>query len=96
MIVSHLSLTGAPYLELILPFLTSGPYLGARPDCWVSVEFLHALIAQKGVTITALVWRRRICSRWVWRLDANFRLHSSRTRISEWNVLLSPCILGPV
>jgi len=31
-----------------LPFLTSGPDLGAWPDCWVSVEFLHALIPRKG------------------------------------------------
>jgi len=42
-----LSLSGAPSLALLLPFLTSGPNLGAWPDCWVSVEFLHALILRK-------------------------------------------------
>jgi len=30
------------------PFLTSGPDLGVWPDCWVSVEFLHVPIPQKG------------------------------------------------
>jgi len=28
--------------------LTSGSDLGAWPDCWVSVEFLHAPIPRKG------------------------------------------------
>jgi len=28
--------------------LTSGPELEAWPDCWVSVEFLHAAIHRKG------------------------------------------------
>jgi len=41
-IVPHLSFSGAPSLALLLSFLTSGPDLGAWPDCWVSVEFLHA------------------------------------------------------
>jgi len=45
-IVPHLSLSGAPFLPL-LSFLTSGPDFGAWPDCWVSVEFLHAPIPQK-------------------------------------------------
>jgi len=27
---------------------TSGPDLGAWPDCWISVEFLHAPILRKG------------------------------------------------
>jgi len=30
-----------------LPFLTSGPDLGAWPDCWVSLEFFHAPIPRK-------------------------------------------------
>jgi len=30
------------------PFLTSGTDLGAWPNCWVSVEFLHAPIPRKG------------------------------------------------
>jgi len=29
-------------------FFTSGPNLGAWPDCWVSVEFLHDPIPRKG------------------------------------------------
>jgi len=45
-IVPHLRLSGAPSLALLLPFLTSGPDLGAWPDCWVSVEFLHAAISR--------------------------------------------------
>jgi len=48
LIVLHLSLSGAPFLALFLPFLTSGPDLGARPDCWVSVKFLHAPIPRRG------------------------------------------------
>jgi len=44
----HPSLSGAPSSALLLPSLTSGPDLGARPDCWVSVEFLHATIPRKG------------------------------------------------
>jgi len=44
----HPSLSGAPSSALHLPFLTSGPDLGAWPDCWVSMEFLHALIPRKG------------------------------------------------
>jgi len=32
-VVLHLSLSGAPYLALLLPFLTSGPDLGAWPTC---------------------------------------------------------------
>jgi len=32
----------------LLTFLTSGPDLGAWPDCWVSVEFFYAPIPQKG------------------------------------------------
>jgi len=34
----------------------SGPDLGAWPDCWVSVEFLNALIPRKGLgsTITMI------------------------------------------
>jgi len=32
----HLSLSGVPSLALLLPFFTSGPDLGAWPDCWVS------------------------------------------------------------
>jgi len=34
-------------LALLLPFLTSRPNLGARPDCWVSMEFLRAPIPRK-------------------------------------------------
>jgi len=42
-IVPHLSLSGAPSLALLLPFLTFGWMdLGAWPDCWVSMEFLNA------------------------------------------------------
>jgi len=28
----------------LLPFFISGPDLGAWPDVWVSVEFLHAIM----------------------------------------------------
>jgi len=48
----------APWLSRIwaslalLPFLTSGPDLGAWPDCWASVEFLHAPITRKGSSST--------------------------------------------
>jgi len=31
-----------------IPFLTSDSDLWAWSDCWVSVEFLHALIPRKG------------------------------------------------
>jgi len=31
----------------LLSFLTSGPDLGGWPDCWVSVEYLHAPIPRK-------------------------------------------------
>jgi len=37
-IVPHLSLSDAPSLALLLPFLTSGPDLGAWPECWVSMD----------------------------------------------------------
>jgi len=47
-IVLHPSLYDVPSLALLLPFLTSGPDLGMWFDCWVSVEFLHALILRKG------------------------------------------------
>jgi len=40
-------LSDAPFLAL-LPFLTFGPDLGEWPDSWVSVEFLHVPIPQKG------------------------------------------------
>jgi len=33
---------------LLPPFLTSGPDLGVWPDCWISTEFLRALIPRKG------------------------------------------------
>jgi len=46
-IVSYLSLSGAPSLTLLLP-LISGPDLEVCPDCWVSAEFLHVPISQKG------------------------------------------------
>jgi len=36
-----------PSLALLFPFLISGLNLGACPDCWVSVEFLHAPIPWK-------------------------------------------------
>jgi len=36
-IAPHLSISAAPSLALLLPFLTSGPDLGAWLDCWVSV-----------------------------------------------------------
>jgi len=45
----HLTLSGALFLELLLSLLISGPDLGAWPDCWVSVEFLHAPIPRKGM-----------------------------------------------
>jgi len=32
----------------LLPFLTSDSDLGAWPECWVSVKFLHAPIGRKG------------------------------------------------
>jgi len=49
--------------------LTSGPDLGAWPDCWVYVEFLHAPILRKGsgstttttlklIVISLLMWTR--------------------------------------
>jgi len=47
-IVLHLSLSGTPSLVLFLLFLTFGPGLRAWPDCWASVEFLHAPISRKG------------------------------------------------
>jgi len=47
-IVPRLSLSGMPSLAPLLPFLTSGPDLGAWPDCWVFVEFLYASIFPKG------------------------------------------------
>jgi len=47
-IVPHLSLFGVSSLALLLPFLTSGPGLGAWPDCGASVEFLRAPISWKG------------------------------------------------
>jgi len=62
-IVPHLSHSGRPSLTL-LPFLTSGPDLGAWPDCWISTKFLHTIIPRKGsgstttttkVTITTLL-----------------------------------------
>jgi len=46
--VPHPSLSGASSLTLLFPFLTSALDLGAWPDCWVSVEFLHAPISRKG------------------------------------------------
>jgi len=46
--VPHPSLYGVPSSAPLLPLLTSGPDLGAWPDCWVSVEFLHAPIPQMG------------------------------------------------
>jgi len=57
-IVSRLGLSSAPSLALLLPFLTSGPGLGAWPGCWVSVEFLRALIPQKvsGSTTTTKLY----------------------------------------
>jgi len=45
---THPSLSGAPFSAQVLPFLNSGANLGAWPDCWVSVEFLHAPIPRKG------------------------------------------------
>jgi len=45
---------GMPSLALLLPFLTSGPDLGTWPDCWVSVDFLRALILRKGSGITTI------------------------------------------
>jgi len=39
---------GAPSSAPLLPFLTFGPDLGAWPDCWVSVEFLHVPIPRMG------------------------------------------------
>jgi len=39
----------------LLPFLTSGPDLGVWPDCWVSVEFLHALYPWKGSGTTTTI-----------------------------------------
>jgi len=50
--VPHPSLSSVPSSSLLLPFLTSGPDLGAWPNCWVSVEFLHAPIPQKGSDCT--------------------------------------------
>jgi len=52
-IVLHLNLSNVPSWVL-LPFLTSGPDLGAWPDCWVSTEFLRTPIPRKlsGSTIT--------------------------------------------
>jgi len=43
----HSSLSGVPSSAPLLPFWTSGPDLGAWPDCLVSVEFLHAPIPWK-------------------------------------------------
>jgi len=37
-IAPHLSLSNAPSLALLLPYLISGPDLGVWPDCWGSVE----------------------------------------------------------
>jgi len=37
-----------PTSPRLLPFLTSGPELWEWPDCWVSVEFLHAPVPRKG------------------------------------------------
>jgi len=45
-----------------LLFLTSGPNLGAWPDCWVSVEFFHASIPRKGSgSTTTTTTKRSIC-----------------------------------
>jgi len=46
-IVPHLSFSGATSLALLLPFLTSGPELGALPNCWASVKFLRAPIPER-------------------------------------------------
>jgi len=54
--VPHPSLSGAPSSAL-LPFLTSDPDLGAWPDCWVSVEFLHTPIPRKGLGSTTITTR---------------------------------------
>jgi len=55
----------APSLAL-LPFFTSaGPDLGAWPDCWVSVEFLHGPIPRKGSGSTTTKdgrWAHKIAS----------------------------------
>jgi len=43
LVCPHLSLSGAPSLALLIPFLTAFcPNFGAWPDCWVSVKFFHA------------------------------------------------------
>jgi len=44
------SLSSAPSSAPLLPFLTSGPDLGAWLDCWVSVEFFYDPIPRKGST----------------------------------------------
>jgi len=44
----HLSLSGTPSLALLLQFFICVPDIGAWPDCWVSVEFLHTPIYRKG------------------------------------------------
>jgi len=43
-------------LALLLPFLTSVPDLGAWPDYWVSVEFLHAPIPRRASGSTTTRW----------------------------------------
>jgi len=50
--VPHPGLSGAPSSALLLPFLTSSLGLEAWPECWVSVEFLHAPIPRKGLGST--------------------------------------------
>jgi len=54
-IVPHLPFSGASSLAPLFPFLTSGPDLGAWPDCWISVEFFHAPILQKGSGSTTTI-----------------------------------------
>jgi len=73
LIVPHMSLSGAP--SLVLPsFLTSGPDIGAWPNCWVSVEFLHASIPRKRSGSTTTTFPR-------------VRLHNEQTKIKTNNYM---------
>jgi len=79
----------------LLPFLISGPDLEVWLDCWVSVEFLHAPILQKGSGNTT--GRGRVAPRPDVSIDAyfsgdvtcSFRLHDIKLFFLENDFFLT-------